>query len=87
MLEQEGFNPLGRTPQTVSDIYFTPGFLRTQIGNKIRVDFLIGSNAPLVDRTGILEYVGASYILLAQDNSDDLVMCDLYAIKFVTILR
>lgn len=76
-----------QTPQTVSDVYFTPGFLKTQIGNKIRVEFLIGTNAPMVDRTGILRFVGASYIIIELENTDDLMMCDLYSIKFVTIYR
>lgn len=76
-----------RAPQTVTDVYFTPGFLKTQIGKRIRVEFLIGSNAPMVDRTGTLQYVGASYIIIQLTGTDDLMMCDLYSIKFVTIFR
>jgi hypothetical protein len=75
-----------QVPQTVQSTMFTPGFLRTQIGRMIRVEFLIGTNGPLVDRTGTLLAVGASYILLRPINSDDVLLCDIYSIKFVTII-
>lgn len=73
-------------PQTVESPMYTPGFLRTQIGKQMRVEFLIGTNGPLVDRIGTLLSVGASYILLRPINSDDILMCDIYSIKFVTII-
>ncbi|MBR1802684.1 MAG: hypothetical protein IJ777_01765 [Clostridia bacterium] len=38
-----------------------------------------------MDRIGILEDVGVSYILLRSLESNSLVYCDLYSIKFVTI--
>ena len=63
---------------------YTPAFLRQQIGKIVRVEFLIGTNN-LVDRIGILEDVGVSYILLRSIESNTLVYCDLYSIKFVTI--
>ena len=72
-------------PTTVESTLFTPGFLRTQIGRKVRVEFLIGTNN-LTDRTGTLVAVGASYILIRPIESDDLMMCDIYSIKFVTII-
>lgn len=72
-------------PTTVESPLFTPGFLRTQIGRRVRVEFLIGTNN-LTDRTGTLVAVGASYILIRPIDSDDLMMCDIYSIKFVTII-
>lgn len=72
-------------PTTVESPLFTPGFLRTQIGRKMRIEFLIGSNN-LTDRTGTLVAVGASYVLIRLIDSDDLMMCDIYSIKFVTII-
>ena len=39
----------------------------------------------LVDRIGILEDVGASYILLRSFENDSLIYCDIYSIKFITI--
>lgn len=72
-------------PTTVQSPYFTAGFLRNFLGRSMRVEFLIGTSGALVDRLGILVEVGASYIVLRPLLSDDLVMCDLYSIKFVTI--
>ncbi|HEY9062360.1 MAG TPA: hypothetical protein VIO64_17955 [Pseudobacteroides sp.] len=73
-------------PSTVQSTMFTPGFLTTQIGKLMRVEFLIGTNGPLIDRVGTLIAVGASYILLRPTGSDDVLLCDIYSIKFVTIL-
>ena len=50
----------------------------------MRVEFLIGTNN-MTDRIGILEDVGASYILLRSFENDSLVYCDIYSIKFITI--
>ena len=50
----------------------------------MRVEFLIGTNN-MTDRIGILEDVGASYILLRSFENDSLIYCDIYAIKFITI--
>ncbi len=72
-------------PSTLESPFFTPGFLRTQIGRRVRVEFLIGTNGT-TDRSGTLLAVGSSYIVLQPFESDDMMMCDLYAIKFVTIL-
>ena len=71
-------------PETVKNPIYTPAFLREQIGKLMRVEFLIGTNN-LVDRIGVLEDVGASYILLRSFENDSLVYCDIYAIKFITI--
>jgi len=74
-----------QVPSTLQNTFFTPGFLRTQIGRRVRVEFLLGTNL-LTDRTGTLVAVGASYIVLRLVDSDDLMMCDIYSIKFVTII-
>lgn len=71
---------------TTADPQFVAGYLKTQIGRQVRVEFLIGTTGPLVDRIGTLLGVGVSYILLRPIESDDILMCDLYSIKFVTIL-
>ena len=72
------------SPEILTNPIYTPGFLREQIGKLMRVEFLIGTNN-LVDRIGILEDVGASYILLRSFENDRLVYCDIYSIKFITI--
>ena len=72
------------SPEILTNSIYTPAFLREQIGKLMRVEFLIGTNN-LVDRVGILEDVGASYILLRSIESDNIVYCDIYSIKFITI--
>ncbi|HOQ08287.1 MAG TPA: hypothetical protein PLP87_10875 [Clostridiales bacterium] len=82
---QTGTQFADQVPSTLQNTFFTPGFLRTQIGRRMRVEFLLGTNL-LTDRTGTLVAVGASYIVLRLVDSDDLMMCDIFSIKFVTIL-
>lgn len=72
------------TPEILTNNIYTPAFLREQIGKLMRVEFLIGTDN-ITDRIGVLEDVGASYIVLRSVESDNLVYCDIYAIKFVTI--
>lgn len=70
-------------PMTVESLQYLNGFLRTQIGRKVNVQFLIGTNT-VTDRTGTLLGVGANYILLRETNTDDVMACDFYTIKFIT---
>ncbi len=63
-------------------LQYMNGFLRTQIGRLIRVEFLIGTST-MVERTGILVGVGANYILINEIETDDLLICDFYNIKFI----
>lgn len=72
------------SPEVLTNNIYTPAFLREQIGKLMRIEFLIGTNN-LVDRIGILEDVGVSYILLRSIESNTLVYCDIYSIKFITI--
>jgi hypothetical protein len=83
--EQTQIAPPGEMPPltTMNQLYI-PGFLKTQIGKRIRVEFLIGTGTT-TDRVGTLLGVGASYILLRLEETDDVLMADLYSIKFVTI--
>lgn len=72
------------SPEILTNNIYTPAFLREQIGRLMRVEFLIGTTN-LTDRIGILEDVGASYILLRSVESNNLIYCDIYSIKFITI--
>lgn len=65
-------------------IEYTQGYLRTQIGKRMRVTFLIGTNI-IQDRTGVLLNVGISYIVLRETETNAKVLCDIYSIKFVNI--
>lgn len=71
---------------TLANIAYTQAFLRTQIGKRVRVSFLIGTGM-LMDRTGILEQVGVSYIVLRVPEANTSVMADMYSIKFVDIFE
>jgi hypothetical protein len=76
-LSQEG------GPTVMSDIGFTQAYLKTQIGKKVRIEFLIGTNV-LTDRLGRLTDVGISYIIIEPEGTDDKMLCDIYSIKFIT---
>lgn len=78
--------PSEQPPVTVQSTMYTPGFLRTQIGKRMRIEFLIGTSS-FTDRTGTLLAVGASYILIRPVGSDDTMLCDIYSIKFITIFK
>ena len=82
--EDRNVNINQNSPEILTNNIYTPAFLREQIGKLMRVEFLIGTNN-LTDRIGILEDVGASYILLRSIESDNIVYCDIYSIKFITI--
>ena len=71
-------------PEILKNNIYTPAFLREQIGRLMRVEFLMGTNN-MVDRIGVLQDVGASYILLRSVENDSLIYCDIYSIKFITI--
>ena len=82
--DNRNVNVDSNSPEILTNPIYTPAFLREQIGKLMRVEFLIGTNT-MTDRIGILEDVGASYILLRSFENDSLVYCDIYAIKFITI--
>ena len=69
---------------TILDINYTQGFLRTQIGKRMRITFLLGTNT-IQDRNGTLEQVGISYIIIRDIDTTTSTLCDIYSIKFVTI--
>jgi len=71
-------------PETVTNSDFMPAYLRQHIGHWVRVDFLIGEG--IEQRVGILKEVGASYIILQAIEPSTIVVCDMYSIKFVTII-
>lgn len=61
---------------------FTQGFLLTQIGRYVKVEFLLGTNM-FVDREGTLIKVGTDYIIIQEPETDDYLLCDIYSIKFI----
>lgn len=65
-----------------TSLQYLNGFLRSQIGRRVTVEFLVGSNT-LSERSGILLGVGVNYILLNEIEGDDVIACDFYNIKFI----
>lgn len=63
-------------------LQYMNGFLRTQIGRPCEVEFQVGSNSMVV-RSGRLIAVGINYILLQEIETNDVLTCDFYGIKFV----
>ena len=57
--------------------------LRNNEGQYCVIDFLIGTNN-IVQKEGLLYDVGVSFIVLYEPLTGNYVVCDLYAIKFVT---
>lgn len=70
-------------PVTAESIEYLNGFLRTQLGRRVRLEFIVGTSN-LESRDGILLAVGANFILINLENSNDLMACDFYNLKFVT---
>ncbi|MCA1072168.1 hypothetical protein K9O30_00075 [Clostridium bowmanii] len=66
----------------VNNPLYNQGWLTTQIGKYIKIEFLIGTSM-LIDREGILKEVGISFIVIQEAGTNDMLMCDIYSIKFV----
>lgn len=84
--DDSDFMPIGPAPLTVMDPLFTQGYLKTQIGKTVKVEFLLGTGM-LIDRDGTLVGVGNSYILIQEFGTNDIVLCDMYSIKFVKFIN
>ena len=80
---QDNFEQAPGAPTTLG-VEYTQGYLKTQIGKRVRVTFLIGTNT-IQDRVGILEDVGISYIILREIDTNVATLGDIYSIKFVDI--
>ncbi|NLH01059.1 MAG: hypothetical protein GX488_04000 [Clostridiales bacterium] len=72
-------------PPPATERGYIPYYLASNIGKNVRAEFIIGSNQ-YMDKTGILTEVGINYFVLYDVSSRNYVMCDLYSVKFVTIL-
>ncbi|SHK55226.1 hypothetical protein [Paramaledivibacter caminithermalis] len=73
-------------PPVQDDINYLQGYLRTHIGQYVKIEFLIGTNL-FIDKEGILEKVGISYVVLKEAGTGNELIADLYSIKFVTVSR
>ena len=84
VISSQNFPIVSTNPEALNadSLQYMNGFLRTQIGRRVRVEFLLGSNS-LTERTGILVAVGSNYIIINEMGTRDLLACDFYNIKFV----
>lgn len=71
-------------PPVITDKSYIQGYLQTIIGRYVKVEFILGTNM-LIDREGTLVSVGIDHIVLREPETDDLVIADLYSIKFVRV--
>jgi hypothetical protein len=78
-------SPMVQGAPTVMSPGYVPGYLKSLIGKYILAEFLIGTNT-FVDRYGQLLEVGTNYFVLRDVNFNTTVMCDLYSVRFVTVL-
>jgi|GEM_PF-1359948 len=62
-------------------LQYLNGYLRTQIGRNLQVEFLVGSTN-IIKKEGKLVGVGLNYILLEDSKTGDIMACDFYNIKF-----
>lgn len=74
-----------QVPPSATENGYIPNFLKRNIGKNIRAEFIVGTDQ-YTDRTGVLTEVGINYFVIRDVNSKTNIMCDLYSVKFVTIL-
>ena len=84
LLPSQSMSEVSFIPETLTNIDFLPAYLSQHIGRWVRVDFLIGGS--IEQRVGILNEVGASYIIIQAIEPATLIVCDMFSIKFVTIV-
>jgi hypothetical protein len=72
-------------PPPLANIEYIPGFLARNIGKLARAEFILGTSQ-YVDRTGRLMAVGVNYFVLQDLVSHAMIMCDLYSVRFVTLV-
>lgn len=86
LVQEAGTNRLpiwGSLPNV--DTNYLQEYLKSMLGRLVKADFLIGSDN-LICKEGILKEVGTDYIVLELLQSNDLLVGDLYSIKFVQII-
>lgn len=69
-------------PVTNESIQYLNGFMRSQIGRRVTIEFMVGTNT-MIEKEGYLIAVGANFILLNEVANEDIIACDFYNIKFI----
>lgn len=86
-----GMQPI-QQPRTPSPIMDSPvmrpnyiqGYLQQFIGHYVRIDFLVGTGT-FIDRDGVLTRVGVDFVELREVQTGNVIVGDLYSIKFITV--
>lgn len=80
---QNSSTPAGGLGAEQNDsIEYLNGLIRTQIGRRASIDFLLGTSG-MVTKDGYILGVGSNYILINEVDTDDITACDFYNIKFI----
>lgn len=69
--------------QSTNNMQSLNELMRTQVGRNATIVFLIGENN-LVEKRGTILAVGDDYVLLSEDETGNILVCDFYDIRFVT---
>ncbi len=77
-------NTISLRPETMTNTDFLPAYLSQFIGRWVRCEFFIGDTVE--QRVGVLHDVGASYIIIDVIEPQTLVVCDIFSLRFVTIV-
>lgn len=72
-------------PETLINPIYVPAYLRNNIGKWARLELLIGNS--VMSRIGRIAEVGAAFVVIQPTGSSTTMMCDIYSIKFVTIIN
>jgi hypothetical protein len=67
MGDNQGFEVAPGSPASpvVNNVLYNQGWLTTQIGKYVKIEFLIGTNM-FIDREGMLTEVGISYVVIRE---------------------
>ncbi len=80
---QSSLTPAGGIGAEQNDsVEYLNGLIRTQIGRRASIDFLLGTSG-MVTKDGYILGVGSNYILINEVDTDDITACDFYNIKFI----
>lgn len=71
-------------PPIMGNTNYIQAYLKQFIGRFVRIDFLIGTGT-FIDRDGVLTNVGVDFVELREVQTGNVIVADLYSIKFVTI--
>ena len=83
--QSEGIGITQQGPPPLANVEYIPGFLARHIGRYVKAEFIVGTNQ-FVDKTGRLVAVGVNYFVLQDVVSRNNIMCDLYSVRFVTMM-